>query len=163
MRQFGGPGEMLEMMIQIATKAHAGQLDQGGMPYILHPLTVMHTLHTDDEELMCIAIGHDMVEDTDVTFQELRDLGFTERVIQGINDLSKRRGETLAEYKTRVKSNKDAILVKREDLRHNSDIRRLRGVKQRDIDRMIRYHEFWVELNDALEYIKMCECQPTAG
>lgn len=143
-------GKMLDAMIGLAVLAHAGQYDKGGMPYILHPLAVMTNLtnlQISDEELLCIAVGHDLIEDTDVTYQSLRELGFTERIITGIDALTKRRGETYDEYKVRVKSNKDAILVKRSDLQHNTDVRRLKGVKTKDVERMVRYHNFWLELN----------------
>lgn len=137
---------MLSRMILLATERHAGQFDKGGRPYILHPLTVMHRLRTDDEELQCIAIGHDLIEDTTVTGAELRELGFSERVIAGIQDLSKWENQTVSEYRARVKANPDARRVKIEDLRHNSDIRRLKGVTEKDVKRMVRYHEFYLEL-----------------
>lgn len=142
-------GEMLCRMISLATKHHAGQFDKGGRPYILHPLTVMHRLRTDDEELQCIAVGHDLIEDTTVTTNELRDLGFSERVCVGIRDLTKFDSQTPEEYRAAVKANPDATRVKIEDLRHNSDIRRLKGVRQKDIERMVRYHEFYLELKAA--------------
>lgn len=139
-------GELLSRMISLATERHAGQFDKGGRPYILHPLTVMHRLRTDDEELQCIAIGHDLIEDTNVTGAELREIGFSERVIAGIQDLSKWENQTTEEYRARVKANPDARRVKIEDLRHNSDIRRLKGVTEKDVKRMVRYHEFYLEL-----------------
>ena len=66
-------GEMLGAMLLLATNAHAGQFDKGGNPYILHPLRVMSFLKTDDEELQCIALGHDVIEDTSVTYRDLID------------------------------------------------------------------------------------------
>ena len=65
-------GEYLDRMLLLATTAHAGQFDRGGKPYILHPLAVMHLLGTTDEELMCIAVGHDIIEDTKTTYQVCR-------------------------------------------------------------------------------------------
>lgn len=156
------PGEMLEVMIDLAVKGHAGQMDKGGRPYILHPLAVMHMLKTDDEELECIAVGHDLIEDTKTTYQTLHNFRFTERIINGIDALTKRRGETLEEYKARVKMNKDAILVKMADLRHNSDIRRLKGVEPADILRMISYHNFWLELKNELEFVEATRFMPSA-
>lgn len=144
------PGEMLCKMIRLATERHAGQFDKGGRPYILHPLTVMHRLRTDDEELQCIAVGHDLIEDTNVTSEELFSLGFSKRVVDGIEALTKCSGETDAQYRGYVKANPDAIRVKMEDLRHNSDIRRLKGVSSKDIARMVRYHEFYLELQEAM-------------
>jgi (p)ppGpp synthase/HD superfamily hydrolase len=139
-------GEMLSAMVSLATERHAGQYDKGGRPYILHPLTVMHRLRTDDEELQCIAVGHDLIEDTATTQHELRTRGFSERVISGIMALTKFGVEKETNYRERVKSNRDAVRVKIEDLRHNSDIRRLKGVTEKDVARMVRYHEFYLEL-----------------
>lgn len=144
-------GEMLSRMISLATERHAGQFDKGGRPYILHPLTVMHRLRTDDEELQCIAVGHDLLEDTETTPVELRVLRFSDRVVYGICCLTKIAGRSDDHYRLTVKSNQDAIRVKIEDLRHNSDIRRLKGVTSKDIVRMIKYHEFYLELKAALQ------------
>jgi (p)ppGpp synthase/HD superfamily hydrolase len=142
-------GQMLSKMISLATERHAGQFDKGGRPYILHPLTVMHRLRTDDEELQCIAVGHDLLEDTETTAAELRAIGFTERVVRGIFALTKREGVSDTDYRAIIKSNPDAVRVKIEDLRHNSDIRRLKGVTEKDVARMVRYHEFYLELIDS--------------
>lgn len=139
-------GEMLAKMLVIATNAHAGQFDKGGLPYILHPLKVMHYLHSDDEELQCIALGHDVIEDTPVTYKDLRDAGITERVIVAIRALTKLPGQTLDEYKEGVFANADAMKVKQSDLRHNTDIRRLKGVTEKDIARMAKYHQFYMEI-----------------
>ncbi len=146
-------GEMLDKMLVMATNAHAGQFDKGGSPYILHPLRVMSFLKDDDEELRVIALGHDMIEDTDVTFADLRAAGMTDRVIAGIDALTKRRGETYDEYKERVFANPDAMKVKLCDLRHNTDIRRLKGVTDKDVARIAKYHTFYVELREKLAEI----------
>lgn len=143
-------GMMLANMLLIATNAHAGQFDKGGKPYILHPLKVMHYLKTEDEELQCIALGHDLIEDTDVTYSELIGAGMSARVIEGIRALTKVRGESYLEYKQRVLQNRDAMLVKLCDLRHNTDIRRLKGITDKDVARIAKYHEFWVEIQRAL-------------
>jgi len=139
-------GEMLGGMLVLATTAHAGQFDKGGRPYILHPLRVMSFLKSDDEELQCIAIGHDIVEDTKITYADLRNAGMSERVVDGIKSLTKQKGETYEEYKEKVFANEDAMRVKLCDLRHNSDIRRLKGVAQKDIERMVKYHIFYLEI-----------------
>jgi len=139
-------GEMLNAMLVIATNKHAGQFDKGGHPYILHPLAVMNLLNSEDEELLCIALGHDLIEDTDTTYQDLKNAGMTDRVIEGIKCLTKLPGETYDEYKLKVKSNPDSVRVKLCDLRHNTDIRRLRGVADKDIARMARYFHFYMEL-----------------
>ena len=146
-------GEMLSKMIVIATNAHAGQFDKGGKPYILHPLRVMSFLKEDDEELQCIAVGHDVFEDTKVTKQDMRDEGISERVITGILDLTKMPGESPEEYKLKVFSNIDAMKVKLRDLRHNSDIRRLKGVTEKDMARIAKYMLFYSEIESKLNEI----------
>ena len=144
-------GEMLSNMLHIATNAHHGQFDKGGQPYILHVLKVMHYLKSDDEELNCIALGHDLIEDTKISYAELREAGMTERVVKGIDALTKQRGQTLDEYKQVVFSNVDAMRVKLCDLRHNSDIRRLKGITEKDFERMKNYHQFYLEIKERLE------------
>jgi (p)ppGpp synthase/HD superfamily hydrolase len=144
-------GEMLGNMIVLATNAHAGQFDKGGKPYILHPLTVMQYTGSDDEDILTIAVGHDVVEDTDVTFADLYAAGMPYRVVDGIRALTKMPGETLEEYKTKVFANKDAMIVKQADLKHNSDIRRLKGVSEKDIARIGRYMLFYTEIGARLQ------------
>jgi (p)ppGpp synthase/HD superfamily hydrolase len=99
---------------------------------------------------MCIALGHDIIEDTSVTYKDLRDTGISERVIEGIRALTKVPGETYEEYKGRVFGSEDAMRVKMADLRHNTDIRRLKGVTEKDIARMAKYHLFYMELKSKL-------------
>lgn len=144
--------QQLSNMLVLATQRHDGQFDKGGMPYILHPLKVMHYLKTADEELQCIALGHDLVEDTFKSANEgydfLKSRGFSCRVVDGIRSLTKKPGESYEQYKTQVKINPDAVLVKMADLRHNSDIRRLKGVTLKDVERTVRYHEFYQELKE---------------
>ena len=139
-------GELLGKVLVLATNAHAGQFDRGGNPYILHPMKVMHYLKSDDEELQCMALLHDVVEDTKTTWDDLRDIGCTERVINGVKALTKMPGESYDQYKERVFANADAMKVKMADLRHNTDIRRLKGVTEKDIIRMEKYNRFYLEL-----------------
>ena len=143
----------LERAIEIASAAHAGQLDKAGQPYILHPLKVMHYLNTTDTELMAIAVGHDIVEDTFESIQKghtfLVDTGFSSRVVTGIMACSKVPGETQEQYELRVLSNPDAVKVKMADLRHNTDIRRLKGVTEEDFLRTAKYHKFYKRLEKA--------------
>lgn len=143
------PGEQLQAMLLLATNKHHGQLDKSGQPYILHPLAVMYLLNSKDEELQCIALGHDIVEDTDVTIADLH-MAFSDRVVEGIRCLSKIPHESFKDYKAKVMSNQDSIKVKIADIRHNSDITRLKGVTDKDIDRMAKYHKFYIELVQSL-------------
>jgi len=141
---------ILAKAIHGAAASHIDQTDKGGRPYILHPLRMMMRLRTDDEELMAIAVLHDVVEDCGVTFDDLREIGMTERVIAGVDALTKRPGETYEAFVDRAIANPDAILVKREDLRDNSDITRLKGVTEKDLARMQRYAKAYQRINDHL-------------
>lgn len=143
-------GEMLAAMLVIATNAHAGQFDKGGNPYILHPLKVMHYTKSLDEEIQVIALGHDVIEDTTVTYKDLAAAGISDRAIAGIRALTKLPGQTLDEYKEGVFANPDAMIVKAADLRHNSDIRRLKGVTEKDIARIAKYMQFYSEIQARL-------------
>ena len=143
-------GQQLGTMIVLATNGHAGQYDRGGNPYILHALKVLHYLKSDDEDLQVMAVGHDLIEDTNTTYSDLRAAGISERAIAGIRALTKVPGETYDEYKERVFANEDAMRVKLADLRHNSDIRRLKGVTEKDIARIAKYHAFFLEIQSRL-------------
>lgn len=143
-------GELLGKVLVLATNAHAGQFDRGGKPYILHPLKVMHYLKTDDEELQCMALLHDVVEDTKTTWADLKEIGCTERVIAGVKALTKMPGQSYEEYKSGVFANEDAMRVKMADLRHNTDIRRLKGVTLKDLERLAKYNQFFLELQAKL-------------
>lgn len=139
----------LNKMIVLATTEFDGIYDRGGVPYILHCLKVMHYLKSEDDELQQIAVGHDLIEDRkNVTYKLLRDMGFSERVIEGIRCLTKVPGETEEEYLAKVLSNPDAIRVKLADLRHNSDIRRLKGVTAKDLARIEKYHKMYLILKE---------------
>lgn len=148
MNQTTPPGLMLTNLLVLATQRHAGQYDKQGLPYILHCLKVMHYVKTEDEELQCIAVGHDLIEDTKTTYAELSEQCMSTRIIEGIRALTRVPGETESEYQTRVKSNPDAIKVKLADLRHNTDIRRLKGITDKDAARLRKYHKFYLELKE---------------
>jgi guanosine-3',5'-bis(diphosphate) 3'-pyrophosphohydrolase len=146
-------GEMIDKMIRLAVKGHAGQFDKGGNPYILHVLKVMDNLHTDDEELQCIAVGHDLIEDTKITAKEMLRQGISLRVVTAIEKLTKKKGQSDDEYLNVVLSDVDCMRVKKADLQHNSDIRRLKGVRPKDITRIIKYHDMWIKIDAKLQSI----------
>lgn len=145
-----GP-QMLARMISLSAARHVDQFDRGGKPYILHPLKVMYLLREpEDWELQCIAVGHDLIEDTKTTYEELS-LFCTSRVVDGIKALTRVRGETEHEYQQRVCGNIDAVRVKLCDLRHNSDLRRLKGVTEKDFVRLQKYTKFYDDLKTILQ------------
>jgi len=141
---------ILAKAIMFASEKHVDQLDKGSRAYILHPLRMMMRLRTNDDELMAIAVLHDVVEDCKVSFDDLRHMGMTQRVIDGVKSLTRQNGETYEQFIDRVALNHDAMLVKREDLRDNSDITRLKGISQKDIDRMSKYMAAFRKLDSLL-------------
>jgi (p)ppGpp synthase/HD superfamily hydrolase len=136
----------LNRMITLVANEFDNVYDKGGNPYVLHCLKVMHYVRSDDVEIQQIALGHDLVEDRGITYSYLKSAGFSERVISGIRALTKVPGESEEEYLAKIKANPDAIKVKLADLRHNSDIRRLKGVTEKDIRRIEKYHKMYLEL-----------------
>lgn len=143
---------MLAHAIALAATAHRDQTDKAGRPYIMHCLKVMHYLRSDDDELMAIAVLHDVIEDTSTTYADLRIAGLSERIINGIRSMTKQRGQTPDEYLNQVLANPDAVRVKMADLRHNSDIRRLKGVTDKDVRRIEKYNRMYERLKQHVKH-----------
>jgi (p)ppGpp synthase/HD superfamily hydrolase len=137
----------LERAIEIAVMAHTGQTDKAGAPYILHPLRVM--LKQTSEETMIAAVLHDVVEDSVWSLDGLRAEGFSEAVLEALNCLTKRDGESYEDFIERVKPNPLARRVKRADLEDNMDISRIPEPTERDRERLKRYHQARQVLVDA--------------
>lgn len=146
-------GTMLGRAISIAASVHKDQKDKGGNAYILHPIRLMMRLRTTDEELMCIAILHDCVEDSEgsVTLNTLKAEGLSERVLSALSLLTHEASEPYDGYIRRISTNKDAARVKLEDLRDNSDITRLKGIRQKDFERVEKYHRAFLFLKMTLD------------
>ena len=138
---------MLGQAIALAASIHKDQTDKAGKPYILHPMRMMMRLRTEDEELMQIVILHDVVEDSDMTLQDLRDEGFSDRVVHGVDGMSRRDEESYEDFIDRCALNPDSRMCKLEDLRDNSDITRLKGLRGHDFERMKKYHKAWKKLS----------------
>jgi (p)ppGpp synthase/HD superfamily hydrolase len=129
----------LERAIAIASQAHEGQVDKAGAPYILHPLRMM--LSVDTPEARMAAVLHDVVEDTQVSLEELRAEGFSEAVIEAVEALT-RRPEEENDYDAfirRVAPNPLARTVKLADLRDNCDISRIAQPTEKDWRRIEKY------------------------
>lgn len=108
--------------IKIAYEAHAGQKDQAGYPYFLHPYHLAEQMC--DEDSTVVALLHDVVEDTDVTLDDLRREGFDERVIEAISLLTHVKGVPYLDYIARIAKNSLARRVKIADLKHNCEVNR---------------------------------------
>lgn len=120
----------LDKAILVAVIAHAGQEDKGGNSYIRHPLRVMEECDSEDE--MVAGVCHDVVEDTDITFEDLTQLGFAKTHVKSIDALTKREGETYPESIDRVLKDLTARKVKKHDIRDNCKLWRLKSKKLSD-------------------------------
>lgn len=129
----------LTLAITIATLAHKGQKDKGGNPYILHPQAVADMVETDT--LKAIAYLHDVVEDADVTIEELTDMGVNARITIAVRILTKSKDMSYEDYLKTVKRNADARLVKIADLKHNMQISRIPNPTNEDFKRIEKYRE----------------------
>jgi (p)ppGpp synthase/HD superfamily hydrolase len=127
----------LERAIEIAARAHSGQRDKAGAPYILHPLRVMLRAATDAERIA--AVLHDVVEDSDWTFDQLRAEGFAPEVVEAVDALTRRPGETYEEFVLRAGAHPLARRVKLADLADNSDPNRITSPTEQDLARLERY------------------------
>ena len=133
------PMPTLERAIAIAAQAHAGQFDKAGEPYILHPIQVMLRVSSEQERIA--AILHDVVEDSDVTLQQLREEGFAETVLEAIDALTKRRGENRMDAAHRAAANEIARRVKLADNAENSNIERIPQPTEKDYARLREYEQ----------------------
>ena len=129
----------LEKAIEIAIEAHKGDVDKAGAPYILHPLRVMFQMETKEE--MIVAVLHDVIEDSEITLERLRSEGFSERVLEALDSVTKRDGETYDDFAKRAASNPIGRKVKLSDLRDNLDLSRINEISDKDLERVAKYHK----------------------
>jgi GTP diphosphokinase / guanosine-3',5'-bis(diphosphate) 3'-diphosphatase len=129
----------LERAIEIAAKAHQGQLDKAGQPYILHPLRVMLAVQTLPEQMA--AILHDVVEDTPVTLADLQSEGFSAEVLAAINALTKTPGEKRIAAAQRAVVNPIARAVKLADVSDNMNLSRIAQPTAKDYARLQEYEQ----------------------
>lgn len=139
----------LAKAIAIAADAFKGKLDKGGQPYILHCLRVMNGVSQSDPQLMQAAVLHDLIEDCDEwTVDRLRAEGFSYKVCGLIEMLTHEKSEPYQDYIERIGVNPLAREIKLADLRDNTNITRLKGLRPQDFERLEKYHRAYVTLKD---------------
>ncbi len=143
----------LEDAIALARTAHAGQFDKAGADYISHPLRVMEAVDGDDAKM--VAVLHDVIEDTPVTVEKLREAGYPDHVIEAIEGVTKRPeeeggDEAYQRFIERAAQNPLSRQVKIADLRDNMNLDRIESPTQKDHDRIERYRR-------ALEFLEQPE------
>lgn len=129
--------QTLERAIAIAATAHAGQVDKGGAPYILHPLKVMLRMSSLEERI--VAVLHDVVEDCGISLENLRKEGFSEEVLSAIESVTKVPGESYEDFVERAAQNPIGRVVKLADLEENSDLSRIASPSWEDLERVEKY------------------------
>lgn len=140
---------LLQRAIAIAAKAHDGQVDKAGKPYLYHPLFVMENVNSLDQKI--VAVLHDAVEDSELTLDQLRSEGFPEFIVKAIAAITKIEGEPYAAYLERVMANPIALRVKIADVTHNLDIRRIANPTEADFQRIAKYKKVLNQLRAALK------------
>ena len=136
---------MLGKALMLSYTAHKDQVDKGGAPYYLHPIYVALNVSNEDEKI--VALLHDVVEDTDITLDDLRREGFSDEIVNAVDAIT-HRDESYELYIQKVKTNTIATVVKIADIKHNMDISRLnrKNLTEKDIKRVEKYKK-------ALDYL----------
>ncbi len=127
----------LERALQIAVQAHVGQEDKSGAPYIFHPIRVMMLCTHPNAKI--VALLHDVVEDTPATFEDIAAAGFSPNILATLRLVTHAKDVPYEEYIDGLMADPVAVEVKIADLEDNSDIRRLREISDRDVERLRRY------------------------
>lgn len=142
--------KLIKLAYEIAEKAHRGQLDKAGRPYIEHPLAVAASV--DGEDAKVTALLHDVMEDTPITADELAAAGLPPHIVEALVLLTHRSSDSYDDYIQRLRSNRLAVRVKLADLRHNSDLSRLPIITPKDLARTEKYRRYIELLSHDIEH-----------
>ena len=130
---------LTKQALKLCFEAHKEQVDKSGMPYVFHPFHLAEQM--TDETTTVVALLHDVVEDTELTFDDLEKQGFGEEIISALKLLTHNDDTPYMDYVTEIKSNKIATAVKLADLKHNSDLTRLDTVDEKALKRKEKYEK----------------------
>jgi len=125
--------------MKLCFDAHKEQVDKSGMPYVFHPFHLAEQM--TDEVTTVVALLHDIVEDTNTTFEDLEKYGFDEDIITALKLLTHNDDTPYMDYVAKIKTNKIATKVKLADLKHNSDLTRLSVVDEKALKRKEKYEK----------------------
>ena len=125
--------------LKLCYEAHKDQVDKTGMPYIFHPFHLAEQM--EDELSATVALLHDVVEDTDYTLEDLREIGFSPEVLEAVALMTHDPAVPYEEYLIPIKENPIACRVKLVDLAHNSDPSRIREVTPEMVRRWEKYRK----------------------
>ncbi len=131
--------ELTKKALKLCFEAHKEQVDKSEMPYVFHPFHLAEQM--TDETTTVVALLHDIVEDTDMTFEDLEKQGFSDEIISALRLLTHDKNTPYMEYVGEIKKNKIATAVKLADLRHNSDLTRLSVIDEKALKRKEKYEK----------------------
>lgn len=139
--------EMTKRALKLSYEAHKDQVDKSGVPYVFHPFHLAEQMQ--DEATTCVALLHDIIEDTDYTLDDLSSKGFSDEIVSAIVRMTHNKSVPYMEYIARIAENPIAKAVKLADLKHNSDLSRLDIVAEKDLKRVRKYKAAIKLLEDA--------------
>lgn len=133
--------------MKIAYEAHCGQVDKAGVPYIFHPFHLAEQM--EDEVTACVALLHDVAEDTEVTMEQLAE-EFPPEIIEALTLLTHDEGDEYFNYVRAIKKNPVAKTVKLADIAHNSDESRLAGTPSISEEQRLHWREKYRKAKEIL-------------
>ncbi len=137
--------EMTKKALKLCFEAHKNQVDKSGMPYVFHPFHLAEQMETEDTVIT--ALLHDVVEDTEYTIEDIKEMGFSDNVISALKLLTHDPSVPYMDYVRKIKDNPVAKAVKLKDLAHNSDLTRLDYVDDKARKRVEKYKRAIALLN----------------
>ena len=142
--------ELTKKALRIAFDAHKDQVDKTGLPYIFHPFHLAEQMN--DEISTCVALLHDVVEDTETTFEDMAAQGISDEVINTLRLLTHDKAVPYMDYVRCIKDSKNAvaITVKLADLLHNADVSRLNVIDEKTNKRLEKYRAAIRFLTDSM-------------
>ncbi|MBE6731676.1 MAG: GTP pyrophosphokinase [Ruminococcaceae bacterium] len=123
--------------LKLCFEAHKDQLDKSSLPYVFHPFHLAEQM--ESEECTVVALLHDVVEDTNLTIEDLKAMGFSNEVTDAITLMTHEEGVEYMDYVKEIKNNEIARKVKLADLKHNSDLTRFDKVDEKALKRREKY------------------------
>ena len=131
--------KLTKKALKLCFEAHKDQVDKSGLPYVHHPFHLAEQMETEDTVI--VALLHDVVEDTEYTLDDIRAMGFPERIIEALSYMTHDNAVPYLDYVAKIKENPIATAVKLADLKHNSDISRLDVVDKKALERVEKYRK----------------------
>lgn len=131
--------ELTKKALKLCFEAHKDQVDKSGLPYVHHPFHLAEQMETEDTVI--VALLHDVVEDTEYTLDDIRAMGFPERIVEALSYMTHDDAVPYLDYVAKIKENPIATAVKLADLKHNSDLSRLDVVDEKALERVEKYRK----------------------